>query len=107
VNLFTPNILFIDLDAKSFGSNASTLHRALKQILKNISSLLYDVKPLVLWSGHGYHIIIAVNSKEALENFTDFTPYTTEPSKEFLQFAERFLSLNKLIYNLAGFVRTR
>jgi hypothetical protein len=94
LNLFSPNILFIDLDAKGFDSNAS-LQRALKQILKNIASLLYDVKPLVLCSGHGYHIIIPVNAKEALENFTDFTPYTTEPSKEFLQFAERFLSLNK------------
>ncbi|MGB6528869.1 MAG: DNA primase noncatalytic subunit PriX [Candidatus Nitrosopolaris sp.] len=94
LNLFSPNILFIDLDAKRFDSNTS-LQRALKQILKNIASLLYDVKPLVLWSGHGYHIIIPVNAKEALENFTDFMEYTTEPSKEFLQFAERFLSLNK------------
>ena len=86
--------MFIDLDVKRFDSNAS-LQRALKQILKNIASSLYDVKPLVLWSGHGYHIIIPVNAKQALENFTDFTPYTTEPSKEFLQFAERFLSINK------------
>jgi hypothetical protein len=61
--------------------------------LKNIAYLLYDVKPLVLWSGHGYHIIIPVNAKQALENFVDFIKYTTEPSKEFLQFAERFLSL--------------
>jgi hypothetical protein len=94
LNLFSPNILFIDLDAKSIDSNTS-LEKALKQILMNIASLLYDVKPLVLWSGHGYHIIIPVNAKEALENFTDFIEYTTEPSKEFLQFAERFLSLNK------------
>jgi len=49
LNLFSPNILFIDLDGKRFDSNAS-LQRALKQILKNISSLLYDIKPLVLWS---------------------------------------------------------
>ncbi|MFY9795005.1 MAG: hypothetical protein WAJ93_04890 [Candidatus Nitrosopolaris sp.] len=64
LNLFSPNILFIDLDDKGFDSNAS-LHTALKQILKNISTLLYDVKPLVLWSGQGYHIIIPVNAKEA------------------------------------------
>jgi hypothetical protein len=103
LNLFSPNILFIDLDAKRFDSD-TLLQRALKHILKNIASLLYDVKPLVLWSGHGYHIIIPVNSKEALENFTDFTPYTTEPSKEFLQFAERFLSLNKAdVANSPGF----
>ena len=65
-----------------------------------MASLLYGVEPLVLWSGHGYHIIIPVNAKEALENFTDFTPYTTEPSKESLQFAERFLSLNTRDSNL-------
>jgi hypothetical protein len=93
LNLFSPNILFIDLDTKRFYSNTS-LHRALKQILKYIASLLYD-EPLVLWSGHGYHIIIPVNAKEALENFTDFMEYTTQPSQEFLQFAEKFLSLNK------------
>ena len=86
--------MFIDLDAKRFDSNAS-LQRVLKRILKNVASLLYGVKPLVLWSGHGYHIIIPVNAKEALENFTDFMEYTTKPSQEFLQFAERFLSLNK------------
>ncbi len=94
MNLFSPNILFIDFDAKRFDSDTS-LEKALKQILKHIASLLHDVSPLVLWSGHGYHIIIPVNAKEALENFTDFTPYTTEPSKEFLQFAERYLSLSK------------
>jgi hypothetical protein len=65
--------LFIDLDIKRLDSNASRL---------------YDVKPLVLWSGHGYHIIIPVNAKETLENFMDFTEHTIEPSKEFLQFAE-------------------
>lgn len=94
VNLFSPNILFIDLDVKRFDSDTS-LQKVLKQILKHITSLLYDVQPLVLWSRHGYHIIIPVTAKEALENFTDFMEYTTEPSKQFLQFAERFLSLNK------------
>jgi hypothetical protein len=94
LKLFVPNILFIDLDAKKFDSKAS-LQKALKQILKNIASLLYDVKPLVLWSGYGYHIVIPVNAKDALENIMDFIEYTAEPSKEFMQFAERFLSLNK------------
>jgi len=73
LNLFSPNILFIDLDVKRFDSGA-LLGRALKQILKNIASLLH-VKPLVLFSGHGYHIIIPVNAKEALENFADHTIY--------------------------------
>jgi hypothetical protein len=56
---------------------------------------LHGVKPLVLWSGHGYHIIIPVKAAESLEQFEDFEPYTYEPSKEFLQFAARYLSLNK------------
>jgi hypothetical protein len=62
LNLFSSNILFIDLDSKNFDSNTS-LQVALKQILKNITSLLHDVEPLVLWSGHGYHIVIPVNAK--------------------------------------------
>jgi hypothetical protein len=49
----------------------------------------------MIWSGHGYHIIIPVNAKEALENYEEFTSYVSEPSKAFLQFAERHLSLNK------------
>jgi hypothetical protein len=41
LNLFAPNILFIDLDAKRFKSDKE-LQRALKQILKNIGYLLDD-----------------------------------------------------------------
>ena len=93
LDLFAPNILFIDLDANRFKSDKE-LQRALKQICKNIVTLLYDVKPLIIWSGHGYHIIIPVNAK-ALENYEEFTSYAKEPSKAFLQFAERHLSLNK------------
>jgi DNA polymerase family B/Primase X len=62
---------------------------------KNIAYLLHDGKPFVLWSGHGYHIVISVNCKEALEHFREFTHYIDEPSKEFLQFSERHLSFNK------------
>jgi hypothetical protein len=44
---------------------------------------------------NGYHIIIPVNCKEALEHFQEFKQYTSEPSKEFLQFAEHHSSFNK------------
>jgi Primase X len=91
LDIFAPNILFIDLDAKGFRSDKE-FQRALKQICKNIATLLYDVKPLIIWSGHGYHIMIPVNAK-ALENYEEFT-HVNEPSKAFLQFAERHLSLN-------------
>ncbi len=60
----------------------------LKQICINIATLLYDVKPWIIWSGRGYHIIIPVNAKEALENYEECTSYVNEPSKAFLQFAE-------------------
>lgn len=94
LNLFAPNILFIDLDVEHFKSKEE-LDRWLKRILRNIGSVLHGVKPLVVWSGNGYHIIVPVKATEALEQFEDFEPYTNEPSKEFLQFAEHILSLNK------------
>lgn len=94
LDFLSPNILFIDLDVEHFKSKEE-LNRWLNRILKNIANVLHGVKPLVLWSGHGYHIIIPVKATEALEQFEDFEPYTNEPSKEFLQFTPRYLSLNK------------
>jgi Primase X len=93
-NLFTPNILFIDLDLEHFASKKE-LDKWLKEILNNISEGLKDSSPIVLWSGNGYHIIIPVYAPEALEQFEEFQQYTREPSKEFLQFAEKSLSLGK------------
>ena len=94
LNLFAPNVLFIDLDIEDFGSKEE-LDKWLGRILKNIANVLHGVKPLVLWSGHGYHIIIPVKATEALEQFEDFKPYVNNPSEEFLQFTERYLSINK------------
>jgi hypothetical protein len=93
LDLLAPNILFIDLDTK--GKSDREFQHELKQILKNIAKVLHGAKPLVISSGHGHHIIIPVNAKEAIENFKDFEPYTNEPSQAFLQFAERCLSFNK------------
>ena len=94
LDIFTPNILFIDLDLKDFSSKAE-MDKSLHRILKHIASILYNAKPLVLWSGHGYHIIILVKATKALEHFEDFETLTEKPSSEFLQFAKRYLSLNK------------
>jgi hypothetical protein len=80
LNLFAPNILFIDLDTKS--KSDKEFKNVLKQILKNTAKVLHDTTPSVISSGHGYHIIIPVKAKEALENFKDFEPYTNEPSQE-------------------------
>ena len=71
------------------------LDKTLNKILKHISKFLYDLKPLLLWSGNGYHIIIPVKSTEALEHFEDFKGLTEKPSDEFLQFAKSYLSFNK------------
>ena len=80
--------MFIDLDLEYFKSKGE-LDKWLNKIQRNIANILHGVKPLVLWSGHGYHIIISVKATEALEQFQDFESYTNEPSKEFLQFAAR------------------
>lgn len=90
----TPFILFIDLDRQNFVSKED-LDKWLQRILANISSILYGTKPLVLWSGNGYHIIIPVYAPEALEQFEDFRLYTNQPSNDFLRFAKDFLSCGK------------
>jgi hypothetical protein len=51
--------------------------------MQNIVNLLYDAKPLMIWLGYGYHIIIPVNAKEVLENYEEFTSYVNEPSSGF------------------------
>ena len=94
INLLTPSILFIDLDSENFISRED-LDRWLQSILEKISSVLYRTKPLVLWSGNGYHIIIPVYAPEALEQFEDFRLYTNQPSNDFLRFAKEFLSCGK------------
>jgi hypothetical protein len=94
LNFFTPNILFIDLDKQNFGSRQE-LDTWLKRILNHIKNVLYDIKPLVLWSGNGYHMIVPVSAPEALEQYEDFQLYTNQPSNEFLQFAKDSLSLGK------------
>jgi hypothetical protein len=94
LDLFAPNILFIDLDEKDF-STKQDLDKIVNKILKNISKTLHDINPLLIWSGRGYHIIIPVQQTEALEHYVDFEGLTKRPSEEFLKFAKEYLSLNK------------
>jgi hypothetical protein len=50
----------------------------------------------VIWSGKGYHTYIPVDSKgKILEQMPKFRKFTKEPSKEFLRFAEWYLSNGK------------
>jgi hypothetical protein len=94
LNLFAPNILFIDLDEKDFSSKQE-LYKIVEKILKHIYNTLHDSKPLLLWSGRGYHIIIPVQQTEALEHFEDFEGLTKRPSEELLKFAKDYLSFHK------------
>lgn len=94
LDLFAPNILFIDLDQKDFLSKQD-IDKIVKRIFKHVSIILHRCTPLLIWSGRGYHIIIPVQQTEALEHFDHFDGLTNRPSEELLQFAKQFLSLNK------------
>lgn len=94
LDIFSPNILFIEIDLKDFNSKVE-LDKTINKILKHISKILYDIRPLLIWSGRGYHIIIPVKAPEALEHFEDFKDLTEKPSSEFLQFAKTHLSFDK------------
>lgn len=94
LDLFAPNILFIDLDEKDFTSK-EILDKVVKRILKHISVTLLGSNLLRMWTGRGYHIIVPVQQTDALEHFEDFEGLTNRPSEEFLHYAEDYLSLNK------------
>ena len=80
----TPNFIFIDLDTDC----QIQLSKVLTKIFKAIGG-----KPTVLFTGSGYHVYQPILSV-CLEKFADFSNYE-EPSKQFLKFAEKYLS-NKL-----------
>lgn len=94
MDLFAPNILFIDLDEKDFSSKEE-LNKIVKKILKHISRIIDGTNLLLIWSGRGYHIIIPVQQTEALEHFEDFEGLTNRPSEELLKFTKDFLSFHK------------
>jgi hypothetical protein len=48
----------------------------------------------VLWTGNGYHIYIVLDTRP-LELITDLTKLSTEPSNEFLKFAEIIFTNNR------------
>jgi hypothetical protein len=61
LNLFAPNILFIDLDLKDFCSKAE-MDKIINRILKHIAKMLHDFDPPLFWTGRGNHIIIPVKA---------------------------------------------
>lgn len=94
-----PDILFIDLDASQFKSGRAlylTLVRTLKNIQDRFNS---DSQPTILESGSGgYHIIQPLQVID-LGRVEQFSKWSTDPNKEFLRFAERWLSNSKADYN--------
>jgi hypothetical protein len=95
IQLHPPNILFVaDLDTKDFKTK-DNLNRTLGRILKNTSEILNGATPAVIWSGHGYHLILPMEIPEPLELESVFEKYTTQPSIDFLRFAEGYLSMGK------------
>ena len=88
-----PDLIFIDLDASSFKSERA--HKlALIATLDNIEKKIGG-HPTVLWSGRGYHIIQPIRCPIPLEEIKELAERDPRPSNKFLQFAERYLSLNK------------
>ena len=95
-----PDILFIDLDASQFNKSGQALYLALIKTLKNIQEKFNsDTQPTILLSGGGgYHIIQPLRVID-LGRVDQFSKWSTDPNKEFLRFAERWLSDGKADYN--------
>jgi hypothetical protein len=98
--LQTPNIILIDLD---MDRSLKTAQRLIKQLLnKTIENIAYYtddvVVPLVLWTGNGYHVYVALNMAGPLEDIEEYARAVgsvKEISREFMLFAKAFLSDNK------------
>jgi hypothetical protein len=95
LNQINPDLIFIDLDDNSFKSKLAH-KRALDATLQNIENKLDGAHPTVLWSGRGYHIIQPINCPIPLEDIKELVElHPNAVSNKFLQFAERYLSMNK------------
>jgi hypothetical protein len=90
-NAVAPDFIMNDLDRCNFKSMRA-LNRAKSIVLKNISYKIFG-NPTVLWSGNGYHIYQPIDGV-ILENISDFREID-QPSREFLRFAESYLSDGK------------
>jgi hypothetical protein len=93
INRQSPNFIFIDLDLSHF-RNKEALDRCLSKTLNTIKEKLNCAYPTVLWSGNGYHIYLPVNAP-ILEQGSTFAELNEQPSRRFIQWAEKYLSDNK------------
>ena len=90
INRQAPNFIFCDLDKSAFKSETE-LNAGLNKTLNNFDKILGSKSPTVLWSRNGYHICQPIEAFP-LEQEEMFVSKSPEPSKEFLQFAERYLT---------------
>lgn len=94
IQRYPPDLLFVDLDI----STIPPLHEDLINTLRTIKhKLTFDtntskeVKPTVIMSGNGFHILQPIYCPELLENIKEFQDFD-EPSEELLRFAKDYLS---------------
>jgi hypothetical protein len=94
LNRQAPDYLFIDLDLSRF-KTMEALNRALNKTLNFIKKMIKDdnIFPSVLLTGNGYHIYLPVTATilELESLFAEFE----NPSRQFLRWAEQFLSNGK------------
>jgi hypothetical protein len=99
-NSSTPTISFlmIDFDLSKFNFNMKLLDLAKAKTLSRIKdtfNLKYNYEPAtILWTGNGCHFYIPAESEHVLEDMPEFSKFK-EPSKQFLRFAEYYLSNGK------------
>jgi Primase X len=93
------SLLMIDLDLSKFNFNLKSLDLAKAKIMSKIHDTFSTSKnnfepTTILWTGNGYHLYIPAESEHVLENMPEFKKFK-EPSKDFLRFAEYYLSNGK------------
>jgi hypothetical protein len=99
-NSSTPTISFlmIDLDLSKLNFNMKLLDFAKVKTLSRIKdtfNLKYNYEPAtIFWTGNGYHFYIPAESERVLEDMSEFSKIK-DPSKQFLRFAEYYLSNGK------------
>lgn len=92
-----PNLIFIDLDLSKdlpYQDSLNQLENIRIRVLKTIKEKLNEYIPTVLFTGNGYHIYIVLETRP-LELIKELKELSTNPSKEFLKYAEMTLSNNK------------
>jgi Primase X len=99
-NFSTPTISFLMIDLDLSKSNFSMKLLDLAKVktlsrIKDTFNLKHDYEPTtILCTGNGYHFYISAESERVLEDMSEFSKFK-EPSKQFLRFAEYYLSNGK------------